>query len=98
MIKNKYLEDLLVHQIITEKTNAMVSSNKFAFKVRKEANKDTVKKIVEEFFKVEVVSVNMLNIKGKQKRFRGKIGFRKDFKKAIVTLKDGSSVKQIMGD
>lgn len=59
---------------------------KYTFKVIKKANKDLVKKAVELIFGVKVQKVNVLNIPGKAKRFKGILGKRSDLKKAIVTL------------
>ena len=62
------------------------------FRVAENATKDEIAAAVEALFKVNVTKVNTLNVKGKTKRFRGRIGRRSDVKKAIVTLAEGQSI------
>jgi len=61
-------------------------------RVADNATKDEIAAAVEELFKVKVTKVNTLNVLGKTKRFRGILGKRGDYKKAIVTLADGQSI------
>lgn len=84
MIKNKY--DLIEKPLVTEKGTYLNEMGKYVFKVAQVANKASVKKAIESIFNVKVDSVNLLNCKGKVKRFRGRLGKRSNFKKAIVTL------------
>ena len=84
--------DALLAPVITEKSTLLSEENKIVFEVPLSANKKDIKEAVESLFKVDVTKVNTIKVKGKTKRFRGKTGFRSDFKKAIVTLKDGQSV------
>ena len=84
--------DVILSPVITEKSTLVAEDNKIIFRVPLTATKEEVKRAVENLFKVDVTKVNTLRVKGKTKRFRGRIGRRSDFKKAIVTLKDGQSV------
>lgn len=84
--------DMLLSPIITEKSTLVAEENKIIFRVPLTATKPDIKEAVENLFKVDVTKVNTILVKGKTKRFRGKLGRRSDFKKAIVTLKDGQSV------
>jgi large subunit ribosomal protein L23 len=84
--------DTLVSPIITEKSTLVAEENKIIFRVRIEATKPEIKEAVEALFKVDVTKVNTILVKGKTKRFKGQLGRRSDYKKAIVTLKDGQSV------
>lgn len=84
--------DTLLSPVITEKSTLVAEENKIIFKVPLTATKPEIKEAVETLFKVDVTKVNTLVVKGKTKRFRGIPGRRSDFKKAIVTLKDGQSV------
>ena len=84
--------DTLLAPIITEKSTLVAEENKIIFRVPLTATKPDIKEAVENLFKVDVTKVNTILVKGKTKRFRGKPGRRSDFKKAIVTLKDGQSV------
>ena len=84
--------DTLLSPIITEKSTLVAEENKIVFQVPLSATKPDIKEAVETLFKVEVTKVNTIVVKGKTKRFRGRLGRRNDFKKAIVTLADGQSV------
>lgn len=87
-----YNYDTLLSPIITEKSSLVAEENKIIFRVSMTATKPAIKEAVERLFKVDVTKVNTIVVKGKTKRFRGHLGRRSDYKKAIVTLKDGQSV------
>ena len=88
------LASILEAPIISEKsTNVGDQSNQYVFKVKKSATKLEVKKAVELMFKVEVVSVRVLNVKGKIKRFGRSLGKRSDWKKAYVKLQSGHNIE-----
>jgi large subunit ribosomal protein L23 len=95
MSVNKYrLASVLEAPIISEKSTIAAEKNKrFVFKVQKQATKKQVKNAVEIMFGVEVDSVNVLNIKGKQKRVGKSLGQRSDWKKAYVKLKPGHDIE-----
>ena len=78
--------DVIRRPLVTEKTSMLGEQNKYVFEVASYATKPMVKKVVEAIFKVAVTKVNMLNIPGKVKRFKGTIGRQSDVKKAVVTL------------
>lgn len=84
--------DIIRAPIITEKSSLVAEHNKIVFEVSIDAQKPQIKQAVESLFKVKVTKVNTIVQKGKTKRFRGHLGRRKDIKKAIVTLAEGSSV------
>ena len=85
--------DILVRPLLTEKITAMrESANKLGFLVRRDANRIQVKHAVETALKVRVKKVNLLNVLGKTKRLGRFVGKRSDWKKAIVTLKEGEKV------
>ena len=84
--------DTLLAPIIPEKSTLVAEENKIIFRVAMTATKPDIKEAVENLFKVDVTKVNTILVKGKTKRFRGQLGRRSDYKKAIVTLKDGQSV------
>jgi large subunit ribosomal protein L23 len=89
--------DTIIAPIITEKATLLSDQNKVVFKVPLTATKDEVKAAIEALFKVKVVSVNTIRVKGKTKRFRGVEGRRSDIKKAIVTLAAGQSIDVTTG-
>lgn len=84
--------DIIVAPVITEKATMLTEHNKVVFRVAQDATKDEIASAVEELFKVKVIKVNTLNVKGKTKRFRGHLGRRSDIKKAIVTLQEGQTI------
>ena len=96
MKKINYL-DSVIHPIITEKATSLSENNKVVFKVRDDASKKTIKKNIEKIFKVNVIKVNTITKKSKSKIIRGKIGYKKGYKKALVTLKKGQSIDLATG-
>jgi large subunit ribosomal protein L23 len=84
--------DTIVSPVITEKATMLSEQNKVVFRVAPDATKPEIVEAIENLFKVNVVKVNTLNVKGKTKRFRGREGRRSDVKKAIVTLAEGQSI------
>ena len=89
----KQYSDIIIAPVITEKSMANRENNVYTFKVAKDATKTDIKKAVEEAFKVSVKSVNTLNTKSKRRRVGRYSGRTKTYKKAIVTLKSGSSIE-----
>jgi large subunit ribosomal protein L23 len=84
--------DTILSPVITEKATQLSEQNKVVFRVAGDATKPEIAEAVENLFKVNVVKVNTINVKGKTKRFRGRKGQRSDVKKAIVTLAEGQSI------
>ena len=84
--------DTIVSPNITEKATSLSEQNKVVFKVHKGANKNSIKKSIEKIFKVKVIKVNTVNLKGKKKLVRGKKSIKSGYKKAIVTLKKGQTI------
>jgi len=91
MKKFNYL-DVILAPTITEKATSLSEYNKVVFKVSKSASKNSIKKCVEKIFKVNVIKINTINLKGKTKLVRNKKSFKPGYKKAIVTLKKGQSI------
>ena len=90
MIANKNPRDILIAPVVSEKSYSLLDEGKYTFLVDPRANKTEIKIAVEQIFSVKVSSVNTLNRPGKTRRTRFGIGKRKDTKRAIVTLKEGS--------
>lgn len=90
-VNKKSFCDLFLSVVKTEKTSIAAASNVFTFIVQPQATKKMVKDACKEVFNVDAKSVNMLNIPGKKKRFRGKEGQTSDYKKAVITLPEGQS-------
>ena len=86
--------DVLLRPLLTEKITAMrEKGNKVGFLVRRDANRIEIKQAVESVLKVRVERVNVLNVMGKLKRLGRFAGKRPDWKKAIVTLKEGEKLE-----
>lgn len=92
-MNNERLTSVLLGPHISEKAeNVADKFRHIVFKVLRNASKLEVKKAVEAMFNVKVASVNLLNVKGKQKRSGQRIGQRKDWKKAYVILREGYDI------
>jgi len=89
--------DVILSPVITEKSTLASEHNQVIFKVAITATKPVVKAAIEALFEVKVKAVNTIKVKGKTKRFKGRIGHQSDFKKAIVTLEDGHSIDVTTG-
>jgi len=84
--------DTLIRPVVTEKSTLGSEHNQVTFQVRIDATKPQIKAAVEGVFGVKVTAVNTLRQQGKLKRFRGKMGKRPDYKKAIITLAEGEKI------
>ena len=91
MKKFNYL-DTIISPNITEKSTSLSEFNKVVFKVNKGASKNSIKRSIEKIFKVNVIKINTINLKGKTKIVRNKKAYKPGYKKAIVTLKKGQSI------
>ena len=87
------MPNILLAPVVTEKSTMVgESSNQYVFKVLADANKGEIKNAVEKLFNVKVDSVQVLNMKGKVKRFGQRLGRRNDSKKAYVRLQAGNEI------
>ena len=90
--------DVIFRPLITEKATRLSGENKYAFAVRKHANKTQIKEAVEKGFDVKVTAVNVMVMKGKPFRVRGnRIKHGPDWKKAVVTLAAGDKLELFEG-
>ena len=83
---------ILLGPHMSEKATNVGENNQVVFKVRTDANKSEIRQAVEKMFEVKVESVQVANMKGKTKRFRGMPGRRPNWKKAYVCLAEGSTI------
>ena len=98
-ISQERLLQVLLAPLISEKATYIADKNEqVVFKVSTDATKPEVKAAVEALFKVEVKSVQVLNVKGKAKRFGSNMGRRKNWKKAFVCLKPGQEINFAAGE
>ena len=86
----KMIQDIIIKPIITEASMDGIADKRYTFQVAKDATKPEIARAVEEMFKVEVLSVNTINMKKKPKRLGVHFGYTSEWKKAIVTLKPDS--------
>ena len=86
----KMIQDVIIKPIITEASMDGIADKKYTFEVAKNATKADIAHAVEEMFKVEVLSVNTINMKKKPKRLGVHFGYTSEWKKAVVTLKPES--------
>lgn len=82
--------EILIAPVVSEKSYALLDEGKYTFIVDPSANKTEIKIAVEKIFDVKVSSVNTINRKGKSRRTRFGLGKRKDTKRAIVSLREGT--------
>ena len=93
----KAAQDIIITPVITEDSMDRLQDNRYTFKVAKDANKVEIASAVEELFGVKVAKVNTMNVKGKQKRMGRSVGYRPDWKKAIVTLEGDKTIEFFEG-
>ena len=84
--------EIIKRPITTEKSTNLQQFNQYSFIVSKNSNSFEIKNAIEAIFKVKVTKVNTSILRGKGKTFKGQYGFRKDIKKAIVTLDEGITI------
>lgn len=90
-MRNYY--DIIIKPVVTEKSMDLLADNKYTFIVDRKANKTEIKNAIEKIFKVDVVKVYTMNVKGKPKRMGRFTGKTSNRKKAIVSLKPGQKIK-----
>ncbi len=95
--QERLLQVLLAPQISEKATYVADKYEQVVFRVASDATKPEIKAAVELLFKVQVESVQVANVKGKVKRFRGAVGRRKGWKKAFVALKPGQEINFVEG-
>ena len=92
IISTEHAYDIIKKPITTEKSTNLQQFNQYSFVVSKNSNSSEIKNAIEMIFKVKVNKVNTSILRGKGKTFKGQYGFRKDIKKAIVTLDEGNTI------
>ena len=85
--------DIIKTLIRTEKGTTLEPDRKYLFEVARTATKVDIKKAIEEIYKVKVQDVNTIIVPGKKKRVRQELGQTPDWKKAVVTLKEGNKIE-----
>ncbi|MCE2493306.1 MAG: 50S ribosomal protein L23 [Alphaproteobacteria bacterium] len=96
-ISRERMYDIIRGPVITEKSTFGSEHAQVTFRVAMDATKPEIKAAIEDLFEVKVKAVNTLRQRGKQKRFRGRLGRRAAYKKAIVSLEEGQSIDVTTG-
>ena len=96
-ISRERMYDIIRAPMVTEKSTLLSEHNQVVFKVAISATKPEIRAAIEGLFKVKVAAVNTLRQSGKVKIWKGRPGRRSDFKKAIITLAEGSSIDVATG-
>ncbi len=91
------LNDVIIQPVLSEKATVLREEGKYVFKVAPSANKTMIKEAVSKLFNVKVVKVTTLNVLGKVRRVRGRPGRTSSWKKAIVRLAPGETIKVFEG-
>lgn len=89
----KIASDIILKPIITEDSMERLENGKYTFKVAKDATKVEIAKAIETLFDVKVAKVNTISVKGKAKRMGRFVGYRPDWKKAIVTVEGDKTIE-----
>ena len=90
-------EQILIEPVLSEKTNALREQGKYVFKVDPSASKIEIKEAVRKLFDVKVIDCTVMNVFGKMKRVRSRAGRTSSWKKAIVRLAPGETIKVFEG-
>ncbi|MDI6689205.1 MAG: 50S ribosomal protein L23 [Actinomycetota bacterium] len=89
--------DIIIRPVVSEKSYKLIEQNKYTFEVHPTANKSEIRKAIEDIFKVAVVDVNTIPVKGKLRRRGYTFGRQRNWKKAIITLKEGDRIELFEG-
>ena len=88
--------NIIQKPILTEKSTNLNQFNQYSFKVSLKATSIEIKEAIQKIFKVKVSKINTAIVRGKPKKFKGTYGYKKDYKKAIITLKEGQTIDSSM--
>ena len=97
-IDPRTLPDLIRRPILTEKATIMMEQNKYTFDVMPKASKPEIKAAIEQLFKVKVVAVNTQNLPRKKRRVGKFLGYKPQYKRAVVTLaeSDAETIRKVL--
>ncbi|MEO0004583.1 MAG: 50S ribosomal protein L23 [candidate division WOR-3 bacterium] len=85
--------DIILGVLVTEKSERLKGERSYTLRVRRDANKYQIRDAVERLFKVHVTDVRVMNFKGKRRRMGMFSGYRPDWKKAVVKIKEGERIE-----
>ncbi len=90
-------DSILIEPVLSEKTNILREDGRYVFRVDPRATKIQIKEAVRRLFSVHPIACAVINVKGKPKRIRGRSGYTSSWKKAIVRIAKGESIKVFEG-
>lgn len=89
---------IIKRPLLTEKGSFLKErANQYLFEVAKDANKIEIARAIEAIFRVDIVSVNTISVRGKEKRLGRFVGQTSDWKKAVVTIREGQNIELFEG-
>jgi large subunit ribosomal protein L23 len=89
------MKQVIKRPILTEKATKLSQNNQYLFEVSKSANKEEIKKMIENLYKVDVLNVKIVKLPPKQRRLGRIYGWKKGIKKAIVKIKEGQKIEAL---
>ena len=89
--------NILLRPLVTEKVSNLATENKYVFEVSVSANKVEVAKAIEEVYGIKPIKVNIIRVVGKNTRYGRIAGRKKDWKKAVISLPEGKTIKVYEG-
>lgn len=89
----KDARDVIIRPIVSEKSYSQIENHKYTFEVARDARKEEIRQAIEEIFKVHVTGVNTISMRGKLKRQGRTSGRTRNWKKAVVTLREGDRIE-----
>lgn len=87
--------DLLIKPLASEKAKSLQAFNKYVFEISQKAKKRQIKEAIKALFDVEPIKVNIIKVKGKIRKFKRSRGKTKAWRKTIITLKQGETIKEL---
>ncbi|NEQ38884.1 MAG: 50S ribosomal protein L23 [Okeania sp. SIO3I5] len=95
-LDSRDLVDIIKNPVVTEKATRLMELNQYTFDVDPRATKPMIKEVIEQVFEVKVIGINTLNLPRKKRRVGKFIGFKPQYKRAIVTLEDGEPIRKVL--
>jgi len=95
-LDSRDLVDIIKNPVVTEKATRLMELNQYTFDVDPRATKPMIKEAIEQLFEVKVIGMNTLNLPRKKRRVGRFIGFKPQYKRAIVTLEDGEPIRKVL--
>lgn len=96
ILKEEHILKIIRGPHLTEKSQSITNLKQLVFRVLPNSTKKEIKIAVEQLLEVKVIAVNIINVNGKNKRFGTRVGFRKDYKKAYISLDKSVDIQSLI--